>query len=93
LAANLAGLAWLSVAGLVLLAVAARDAPEGTTGFAVAVLMPYALVPALGLTAAAALLCHKIRGGQLWLVIAVVATLAALVVGCAWWELLSFLPL
>jgi hypothetical protein len=48
LAANLAGLAWLSVAGLVLLAVAARDAPEGTTGFAVAVLMPYALVPALG---------------------------------------------
>jgi hypothetical protein len=85
--ANLAGLAWLSVAGLAFLAVAARDAPEGTTGFAVAILMPYVLVPALLLTAGVALLSHEIRGGQLSLLIAVVSLLAAPVVACAWWEL------
>ncbi|MGC4886362.1 hypothetical protein [Micromonospora sp. NBC_01392] len=93
LAAILAGLAWLSVAGLVLLAVLGRDGPEGMTSFLAVALMPSALVPALGLTAGVALLYFRIRGGRVPLLMAVVATMAALVVGCSWWKLVSILPL
>ncbi|WP_157746518.1 hypothetical protein [Micromonospora inositola] len=92
LAAILAGLAWLSVAGLVFLSVAARDDPEGMASVFAVSLTPYALVPALGLTAGAALLYRKIRGGRVPLLIAVVTTLAALVVCCSWWELVPILP-
>lgn len=92
-AANLAVLAWLSVAGLVFLAVAARDAPEGTTGLVVAVLMPDVLVPALFLTAVTALLYYEIRGGRFSLLIAVAATLAAPGPAYAWSLLLYGSPL
>jgi hypothetical protein len=86
-AASIATVAWLSVAGLLFLAVAPRDEPEGLTGLAVAVVMQLALLVALGSTSVAALLYYKIRGGQLWLLIAVVASLATALVGGAWWEI------
>lgn len=95
LAAVLAGMAWLSVAVLAFGAAGAADArddPEGMASVFAVWLMPYALVPALGLTAGAALLYRKIRGGRVPLLIAVVTTLAALVVCCSWWELVPILP-
>jgi hypothetical protein len=65
----LAGLAWLGVGLLVLLAVAAyqADVSENMTGMAVAGLLPLILPAAFGLTAASAWCYRGIRGGRAWL--------------------------
>ncbi|MFC0529288.1 hypothetical protein [Phytohabitans kaempferiae] len=87
----LACIAWLAVGGLVLFLVGARDEPEGMTGFAVAVVMPFVLVPALGLTSVAAQLGRTRWRGWIAPTIAIVAGLAALVVLVGWWSLVDLL--
>lgn len=84
LATALAGLAWLGVGLLVLMAMAAyhADVSDNLTGFAVAGLLPLVLVAAFGLTAASAWCYRGIRGGRASLVIAIAAAAAAVICLC-----------
>jgi hypothetical protein len=84
LATALAGLAWLGVGLLVLMAMAAyhADVSDNLTGLAVAGLLPLVLVAAFGLTAASAWCYRGIRGGRASLVIAVAAAAAAVICLC-----------
>jgi hypothetical protein len=75
---------WLVAALLIVMLFDARDAPEGTTGLAVAVLMPPVLALAFGFTSVAAAVWHRYGGGRVSLVVSIGSALAA-VLGPAGW--------
>ncbi|MFG3688160.1 hypothetical protein [Micromonospora sp. NPDC047740] len=85
-AAALAVLAWLVVGVLVSMAVAANhaDVPENMTGLGVAVILPPALVAALGLSSVSAWCYCGTRSGRTSLVIAIATAVAAVIAACFW---------